>query len=82
MTATTATRRELAHRMGDGLHVTLFWSKPADRVTVEVLDERLDERFEFDVEGRDALDAFHHPYAYGTGRAFDLHAAAHDRLAA
>jgi len=57
MTATAPTdRRELAHRTGDGIEVTLFWSKPANRVTIAVLDTRSD--------GGDALDAFNHPYVY------------------
>jgi hypothetical protein len=65
MTATDFTdRRELAHRASDGIEITLFWSKPSNRVTVAVLDTRLDEGLEFDVAGSAALDAFTHPYAY------------------
>ena len=65
MTATALTdRRELAHRTGDGIEVTLFWSKPSNRVTIAVLDTRSDEALEFDVDGGVALDAFNHPYAY------------------
>jgi hypothetical protein len=65
MTATVLTeRRELAHRTGDGIEVTLSWSKPSKRVTIAVLDTRTGEALEFDVEGSAALDAFNHPYAY------------------
>lgn len=65
MTATAPTdRRELAHRTGDGIEVTLFWSKPSNRVTIAVLDTRSDEGLEFEVDGGDALDAFNHPYVY------------------
>jgi hypothetical protein len=65
MTATDFTdRRELAHRASDGIEITLFWSKPSNRVTVAVLDTRLGEGLEFDVDGSAALDAFTHPYAY------------------
>jgi hypothetical protein len=65
MTATTTNdRRELAHRVADGIEVTLLWSKVADRITVAVLDTRYDEALEFDVDGADALAAFNHPYAY------------------
>jgi len=65
VTATALTdRRELAHRTGDGIEVTLFWSKPSNRVTIAVLDTRSDEALEFDVDGGVALDAFNHPYAY------------------
>jgi hypothetical protein len=63
MTASPA-RRELAHRTGDGIEITLFWSKATDLVTVAVLDTRSDEALEFEVDGSAALDAFNHPYAY------------------
>ncbi|MGZ4376426.1 MAG: hypothetical protein ACXVR9_16840, partial [Gaiellaceae bacterium] len=58
------TRRELAHRTADDIEVTLFWSAPANQVTIEVLDRRFGESVEFEVTGSDALDAFHHPYPY------------------
>ena len=66
MTATTAVteRQELAHRISDGIEVTLFWSKATNRVTIAVLDSHCDEGLEFDVDGSAALDAFNHPYAY------------------
>ncbi|HET6869627.1 MAG TPA: hypothetical protein VFH80_27185 [Solirubrobacteraceae bacterium] len=65
MTATAFTeRRELAHRTSDGIEVTLFWTKPSDRVTIAVLDTRSGEILEFDVAGSAALEAFNHPYAY------------------
>ena len=69
MTATAFTdRRELAHRTSDGIDVTLFWSKSANRVTLEVLDSHSDERLAFEVDGSAALDAFNHPYAYAATR--------------
>jgi hypothetical protein len=65
MTATAFNeRRELAHRTSDGIEVSLLWSKPSNRVTVAVLDNRSDEALEFEVDGSAALDAFNHPYAY------------------
>lgn len=64
MTTTTPARTELAHRTGDGIDVYLFWNEPTSCVTVGVFDARTDERFEFEVDGRLALDAFNHPYAY------------------
>ena len=63
-TTTFTDRRELAHRTSDGIEVTLFWSKPSNRVTVAVLDTRSGGALEFDVAGSAALDAFNHPYAY------------------
>ena len=63
MTPSTEHRRELAHRSGDGIAVRLFWSKPTETVTIELIDDRLDERLEFAVNRHNALDAFRHPYA-------------------
>jgi hypothetical protein len=56
--------RELAHRSGDGIDVTLLWSPQTDRVSVLVVDVRSGEAFELPVPGADALEAFAHPYAY------------------
>ena len=42
----------------------LFWNEPTSRVTVGVVDARAGGSFEFEVDGRHALDAFNHPYAY------------------
>jgi hypothetical protein len=57
-------RRELAHRAANGIDVRLFWSQPANRVTVEAYDSRADEVIEFEVEPDAALEAFNHPYGY------------------
>ncbi|HEY1317373.1 MAG TPA: hypothetical protein VGF10_09170 [Gaiella sp.] len=59
--------RELASREGDGLAITLLWSKAADRVKVTVADSRLDDEFELHIAGAEALAAFHHPFAYAAG---------------
>jgi hypothetical protein len=56
--------RELDHRTGDGIEVSLFWNSRTDRVSVAVADERSGESFELEVDSSDALAAFHHPYAY------------------
>jgi hypothetical protein len=69
MTATAfCERHELAHRISDGIEVTLFWTKPSARVTIAVVDTRSDEALEFEVDGSAALDAFNHPYAYAAAR--------------
>ncbi len=60
--------RELAGRENEGLEISLLWNKSSDRVKVAVTDARLDEQFEFDVAGADALAAFYHPFAYAAGR--------------
>jgi hypothetical protein len=56
--------RELARRTGDGVDVTLLWDSRTDSVFVAVDDERRGERFRIAVDNGNALDAFHHPYAY------------------
>ena len=64
MTTTITRRIELAHRTSDGIDVYLFWHEPTSRVTVGVSDARTDAGFELEVDGRYALDAFNHPFAY------------------
>jgi hypothetical protein len=64
MAAALDMRRELAHRASNGIEVTLFWSKPTNRVTVKVFEACVDRGFELEIDGSKALDAFHHPYAY------------------
>ena len=56
--------RELNHRVNDGIEVRLLWNSDTDRVSVSVAETRYDVSFEFAVAAVDALDAFHHPYAY------------------
>lgn len=56
--------RELDHRTNDGIDVRLLWSERTNHVFVTVEDQRSGELFELIVPGPDALDAFHHPYAY------------------
>lgn len=63
MSATTE-RRELAHRTGNGIDVSLLWTKSTNRVTIAVADTHSGEKLEFEVAGSRALDAFNHPYAY------------------
>jgi len=65
-----AERRELAHRAGDGIEVTLFWSKSTNSITLEVLDSRSGQRLDFEVDRHAALDAFRHPYVYAAKRMF------------
>jgi len=44
--------------------LTLLWSAQTNRVFISVLEQRHGVAFEFEVAAADALDAFHHPYAY------------------
>jgi hypothetical protein len=57
--------RELDHRINDGLEVRMLWDPGEDRVTVAVNDNKTGEVFEVEVgPGENALDVFHHPFAY------------------
>jgi hypothetical protein len=74
MTATLMTlpiRRELDHRSSNGIDVTLSWSPAGDSLFVTVLDDAGDS-FELVVEPHEALDVFHHPYAYASYRGVHL----------
>ena len=64
LTPQPPTPRERARREHDGVHVALLWHPSEDAVTVTVADARSGECFELPVEGRRALHAFHHPFAY------------------
>jgi hypothetical protein len=63
-TSAITERRELAHRTGNGIEVTLLWTASTNLVTIAVADSHSGEELEFDVDGSRALDAFNHPYAY------------------
>ena len=64
MTASITSHTELAHRVGDGIDVYLFWNESTNDVSIGLVDARTGESFEFEVDGSHALDAFNHPYAY------------------
>lgn len=71
MAATDATQspfRELAHRENDGVEVVLFWHAVTSGLTVSVSDMRSGAYFELAAAPEDALDVFHHPYAYAAFR--------------
>jgi hypothetical protein len=59
--------RELDRRSSDDIEVTLLWSARTNRVFVSVLERRTEALFQFEVAPAQALDAFHHPYAYAQG---------------
>ncbi len=71
VTVPTHNRRELDHRHANGIDVTLSWAPDGDALFVTVLDEA-GEDYELVVEAHEALDAFHHPYAYAAFRGLDL----------
>jgi hypothetical protein len=67
-----STARELDARANDGVEVRLVWHPSSDKVAVEVIDSRAGERFALAIDAADALDAFHHPFAYATDRDTDV----------
>ncbi len=58
---------ELADRSGDGLEVRLLWDRRSGDVKVTVLRVVTGSVGELDVAPEDALEAFHHPFAYRRG---------------
>ena len=76
VTAAPARAHELDYRENDGVEVALLWYPATNRLAVRVNDTRANEQFELDVESYEALDAFHHPYAYAAYRGVDYQLAA------
>lgn len=75
MSSTTAQNevKELAYRATDGLEVALLWHESASSVSVAVSDSKTGEAFELVLSNHDnALDVFHHPYAYAASRGPDF----------
>jgi hypothetical protein len=74
--ATTTTEEtemtELAHRINDGVSVSLLWHRLSNELTVAVDDSRTGEAFEVDVPRDRAMDVFHHPYAYAAAQRNDI----------
>lgn len=71
--------RELDRRWNDGIDVRLLWRRRDNRVLVAVDDGKTGERFSVEVPVRgNALDVFHHPYAYAAWHGIDTRSAAAD----
>ena len=67
-TATSVGRKVLVHRVDDGREISLAWSEPADRLTVEVFDAVAGSGYELEVSGREAYAVFaNHGYAAAAG---------------
>jgi hypothetical protein len=63
---------ELSSRSDNGVDVALLWRRCENTAVVAVVDQRNGEAFLLDVhEHDDALDMFHHPYAYAAHRRID-----------
>jgi hypothetical protein len=64
---------ELDRRSSDQINVALFWHERDNRVLVAVADGRTGARFEIEVrEDEQALDVFHHPFAYAAWRGMEI----------
>jgi hypothetical protein len=74
--------KELAQRVSAGIEVSLCWNERTNRVTVKVYDARVDEAVEFEVDGRTALDAYRHPFAYAAAERIASTSLAPDTLTA
>jgi hypothetical protein len=60
--------RELAQRLSGTAEVLLLWHPDGERVELAVRDLAAGTDFRIEVAPVDALDAFHHPYAYAARR--------------
>jgi len=60
--------RELDFRSNDDLEVALHWQPETNRTSVSVFDAKTGDDFDLDVDPVEAMDAFHHPYAYAASR--------------
>lgn len=68
----THTTRELDSRSSDGIHVRLLWSERDNRASVAVADTKTGDGFAVEVRECDnALDVFHHPFAYAAWQRID-----------
>jgi hypothetical protein len=59
-----ARTRELAQRRSGSVEVLLLWHPESDRVELSVRDVATGAGFRLEVAPSNAMDAFHHPYAY------------------
>ena len=57
-------RRELAHRVGSDLEVTLYWNAADNSTSIEVRHVASETTLRFAVPADQALDAFYHPLAH------------------
>jgi hypothetical protein len=67
----TDTTRELAQRLSGTAEVLLLWHPEIDCVELSVSDLATGEGFHIEVAPGNAMEAFHHPYAYAARRFVD-----------
>jgi hypothetical protein len=67
----TQTFTELAQRAGDGIVVSLMWSRADNVLRVSIANTQTGEEFELDAHPDNALDIYYHPFAYAAHRGLD-----------
>jgi hypothetical protein len=60
--------RELARRRSGSVEVLLLWHPISNKVELQIHDTSKEEDFGFRVLPGEAMEAFHHPYAYAARR--------------
>jgi hypothetical protein len=80
-TTTQTAVRELDRRINDGFDVRLLWEPETNCVFVTVDHQRSGDALTLAVDPADALEAFHHPFAYA-GKDYDSLPERSDRLPA
>ncbi len=79
----TSPARELCHRIGHGIEVTLVWIPGSERLQVAVLDKKRGHTLHIPVEPSRAMHVFHHPFPHAAAhRLLDGDAAAFAAVAA
>lgn len=63
-----ACTRELARRKTGAVEIALFWHMVTDSLSVSVKDASNGTEFQLVVDAAEAMDVFHHPYAYASSR--------------
>lgn len=56
--------KELAHRVGGGIAITLYWNADDDGTSVEIFHAATGQTLHFAVPRDRALDAFYHPFVH------------------
>jgi hypothetical protein len=70
-TMETQTFTELAQRAGDGIVVSLMWSRADNVLRVSIANTQTGEEFELEAYPENALEIFYHPFAYAAYRGLD-----------
>ena len=63
--------RELARRLTGAVEIVLLWHTRTDRLCVSVRDASGGVDFELEVKPAEAMEVFHHPYAYAASRGLE-----------